>query len=413
MAQFCMIADKSNMDLSAGFPFPLIKSGLLNEYPFLDKDIKTDVLVLGGGISGALMLYYLAKAGVDCTLIDGRTIGLGSSCASTSLLQYEIDTPLTELTQMIGKQHAFDAYLLSSQAIDKLEVIAGKIGFDNFQRKQSLYYAAKKKDVSFLEKEFELRKEAGFDLRFLYQAQIENKFGFTAPAALLSKQGAQTNAYEFTHALLQYVIKKGVPVYDRTEAISIKHGKDKVLLTTDKGYKIQAKKVIYATGYEVVKYIKEKIVKLQSTYAICSEQMKASDLKLLAGSLIWNTADPYLYMRLTSDSRILIGGRDEEFYNPKKREALLRSKTRQLTNDFRKLFPEILFQPEFSWTGTFGSTKDGLPYIGPYKKLANSYFSLGFGGNGITFSLIGAEMISNMITGRKNIHEDIFSFNRI
>lgn len=413
MAQFYMIAGKSCMDLSSGLPFPLIQSGLPYEYPFLDKDIHTDVLVLGGGISGALMMYHLVKAGVDCTLIDGRTIGLGSSCASTSLLQYEIDTPLTELTGMIGKANAFDAYKLSSAAIDKLEVIAEKIGFDNFERKESLYFAAKKKDVSFLQAEFKLRKKAGFDIRFLEEAQVEKKFGFSAPAALLSKQAAQTNAYEFTHELLQYCCNKGVALYDRTEAISIKHGKDQVMITTDKGCMIRAKQIVYATGYEVVKYIKEKIVKLESTYAICSEQMKKEDLKLLSGTLLWNTADPYLYMRLTTDNRILIGGRDEEYYNPKKRDELLKAKTRALVRDFKKLFPGILFKPEFSWTGTFGSTKDGLPFIGPYEKLANSYFSLGFGGNGITFSLLGAEMIATMIKGKKNKHEDIFSFNRI
>ena len=57
--------------------------------------------------------------------------------------------------------------------------------------------------------------------------------------------------------------------------------------------------------------------------------------------MIWNTADPYLYMRTTQDNRIIIGGRDEPFYNPVKRDKLLKKKTQQLTHDFQKIFPDV------------------------------------------------------------------------
>ncbi len=178
------------------------------------------------------------------------------------------------------------------------------------------------------------------------------------------------------------------------------------------GYSIKAKKLVYATGYEVVKYISKPIIKLQSTYAIISETLSIDKPFWKNDMLLWNTADPYLYMRTTPDKRILVGGRDEDFYSPAKRDALLIKKTKQLTGDFKKTFPLINFIPEFSWTGTFGSTKDGLPYIGNYKKLPNSYFTLGFGGNGITFSLIAAEIIADEIRGVKNSDMSIFSFER-
>lgn len=401
------------MDLSYGYPFWLIKTGLPFNYPFLEKDIKTDVLVIGGGISGALMLYYLANAGINCVLIDRRTIGLGSTAASTSLLQYEIDIPLVELTEKIGMQNAITAYRLCSDAIDKLERIALKSGFRDFERKQSLYYAAFKKDISFLKKEYAMRKKAGFDIKLLDESSIKNKFGFTAAAALLSKQGAQTNAYEFTHALLQYCIKKGSSVFDRTEAVSIKYSRAGINIRTGKGNTIKATRLINATGYESLEYIDPKFVKLKSTYAICSEQMNKKYLASLKEYIIWNTADPYLYMRLTNDNRVLVGGRDEDYYDPKRRDALLPRKVKQLTKDFKKLFPAIPFIPEFSWAGTFGSTRDGLPFIGNYGKRKESFFSLGFGGNGITFSLIAAEMIMEMLQGKKNKQQELFSFNRI
>ena len=77
------------------------------------------------------------------------------------------------------------------------------------------------------------------------------------------------------------------------------------------------------------------------------------------------------------------------------------------------MYPKLTFKPEFNWCGTFGATKDGLPFIGEYPGLANGYFALGFGGNGITFSLIAAEIIKDLIIGKKNKDEEIFSFSRL
>ena len=117
-------------------------------------------------------------------------------------------------------------------------------------------------------------------------------------------------------------------------------------------------------------------------------------------------------MRLTDDNRIIMGGRDETFYNPQKRDKLIRKKTALLKRDFQKLFPDINLIPEFSWTGTFGSTKDALPYIGAYPKTPHTYYALGFGGNGITFSVIAAEIICDMIAEKKNANLSLFSFSR-
>jgi len=400
------------MNLKAGLPYPLIKDGLIANYPKLEENIHTDILIMGGGISGALTAHYLIKNGIDCTVVDARTIGLGSTCASTSLLQYEIDTPLHELAELIGLKGASRSYWLCKDAIDKLASIAAEIGFSDIEMKESLYYAAAKKDVAALQKEYNIRKQEGFDVRYLDEDALLQKTGIAAPGAILSKHGAQTSAYMFTHYLHQHNIKKGLKVYDRSPISKINHNKNNVELTTENGCKIKARKMIYATGYESVNYIDKHIVKLESTYAMVSEPLSTPAPFWENDMLIWNTADPYLYMRSTTDNRILVGGRDEDFYSPKKRDQLISTKTKQLVKDFNKVFPDIEFIPEFSWTGTFGSTKDGLPYIGNYKKLKNSYFALGFGGNGITFSLVAAEIILDELLGIKNPDAPLFSFNR-
>lgn len=401
------------MTLKSGYPFWLVKNGLPFTFPKLDHDITTDVVIIGAGISGALVRYYLVNEGIDCVTLDARTIGLGSTSASTSLLQYEIDRPLCKLIDTVGKEKAERAYQLCGEAITKIGKISKELGLDDFEYKQSIYYAAFKKDVPMLKKEFEARKAAGFEVEYLEPDELLKQYGFKGYGAIRSKLAAQTNAYMFTHCLLQHRRNKkdDVNIYDRTEVTTIKHNKNGVTLKTESGYTVKCNKLVYATGYEVVNFIDKKIVDLQSTYAVISEQYNERPF-WKDEALIWNTANPYLYLRTTPDNRVLIGGRDVWFHDPAKRDKLMKYKAKHLVEDANKLFPHLNFKPEFTWCGTFGSTKDMLPYIGEYKPLPNSYFSLGFGGNGITFSLIGAEIIRDLILGRDNKDAEIFKFDR-
>lgn len=401
------------MDLTSGYPFSLVRYGMPFTYPKLTTAVKTDVVIIGGGISGALTGYYLHKAGFDCVIVDGRSIGLGSTCASTSLLQYEIDVSLHELSARIGKQNAVRAYQLCRESIYKLGIIAAETGLAEFRPNKSLYYAASKKDERFLQREFQSRKDNGFLVDYLAAADLKKEFNVAAPAAILSHDAAYADAYLFTHALHQHGIKNGLRVYDRTLVKKVKQGRDNFTLITDDKITITAKKVIYANGYEVAPMIPKKYVRLYSTYVTVSEDLLPKSTVITKDVMMWSTARPYLYMRGTSDGRVIVGGRDEAFFNPAKRDKLIKRKSDLLVKDFHKLFPDAPFKREFSWAGTFGTTPDGLPYIGSYGKMSHSYFALGFGGNGITFSLIAAEILTDLLLKKKNSDAAIFTFDRI
>ena len=128
--------------------------------------------------------------------------------------------------------------------------------------------------------------------------------------------------------------------------------------------------------------------------------------------MMWNTDDPYLYLCGTSENRVIVGGRDESFINMKNMHAYLDKKSSLLEKDFGRSFPGCSIKKEFAWSGVFGKTKDSLPYIGQYSKTPRTFYALGFGGNGITFSLVAAEIITDLLLGRKNLDADIFSFTR-
>lgn len=400
------------MDLRSPYPYWLLRHGIINTYPSLQKDLKTDIAIIGAGISGALAAWELCKVGFNTVVLDRRHVGTGSTAASTSLLQYEIDEPLHKLIDKVGEKNAVRSYLLCRDAIGKLEKICNQLPDPGlFVRKPSFQYASSKKDVTGLKKEFKLRKQAGFSLQWLEPENIQSKFGFIKPAGILSKDGAEADAYKITHALLKKCIKKGAQVFDNTEVTHIFHHKHGIELITANKKKIRAKKIIIACGYESQRYIPKKVQELDSTYAIASEPFAVKDF-WFKNSLIWETASPYLYLRTTTDNRVIVGGKDVPFTNPRKRDALLTTKARALEKSFSDLFPEIFFKTDFKWAGSFASTKDGLPYIGSLPQRLHTYFALGFGGNGITFSLIAAEIIRDLLKGKRNPDANIFSFNR-
>lgn len=400
------------MNLRSDSPYWLLRHGIVSSYPSLQKNIKTDVAIMGGGISGALVARELNKAGFTTIVLDRRHIGTGSTAASTALLQYEIDTPLHKLMNMVGEKNAVESYLLCRKAIYTIEDICKKLPATGlYSQKPSLQFASFKKDVADLKKEYTLRKQAGISLQWLEEEAVQKKFGFTKPAALLSKDGAEADAYAITHALLFQLNKKGVQVFDNTEVSHIHHHKKNIELITDAGIKITAKKLVIACGYESQQYINHQVQTLYSTYAIASEPFAEKDF-WYKNALIWETADPYLYMRTTADKRIIIGGKDIPFTGRVKRDQLLTAKARDLEKSFSKLFPGIAFKTDFKWTGSFATTKDGLPYIGSIAERPHTYFALGFGGNGITFSVIAAEIIRDLLVQKKNTDAAIFSFDR-
>ena len=401
------------MDLHSGLPFWLVKNGILEDYPQLSKNTKCHVVILGGGITGALQAYFLIKAGIQCIIVEKRSIGLGSTCASTALLQYQIDTKLIHLIEKVGAKDAIRSYKLCAESIEIIENISKEIDHKEFKRVQTLFYASHTKHVKDLKKEYEVHKENGFNVNYLSKGDLKKNYGINKSGGIESFHSAQIDAYKFCNQILEFCKLKGLEIYDRTDVVHIEHHKDQVILKTNGGHTIEADWLIYATGYEITNYIDKNIVKLNTTWAVVSEQLENKQVKLWNNkALIWETAEPYLYMRTTRDNRIMIGGEDEQMNDPRKRALKMNNKTDRILKKFNKLFPEIKFKPEFQWAGTFGTTKDGLPYIGTYQNKPRGLFALGFGGNGITFSIIGSEINRDIILGKNNKDRHIFRFDR-
>ncbi|MDO9116669.1 MAG: FAD-dependent oxidoreductase [Nitrospira sp.] len=256
------------MDLRSGHPFWLLKNGLLSDYPSLKHDECCEVAVIGGGITGALVAHGLVQEGVETVLVDTRDIGAGSTAASTALLQYEIDTELHELIGSVGEAHAVRSYRLGLEAIDRVERLCGELGDEcGFERKSSLYLASLKSDVSKLRKEYEARKAFGFHVEYWDAKEIGARSSFSAPGAILSHGDAQVDPFRLTHRLIQAARLQGLRVYDRCKVSKVESSGGGVVLHTKPGFRIRGRRVVFATGYESQRYLKQKVGSLKSTFS--------------------------------------------------------------------------------------------------------------------------------------------------
>ena len=165
------------MDLRSGASTWPIKNGLLATYPPLERDETCDVAIIGGGITGSLVAHRLVSEGIETVLVDKREMGTGSTAASTSLLQYEIDTELADLIDRVGVSHAVRAYQLGLEAIDQIAEMVRKIGDPcGFERTDSLYIASKRSHVAKLRREYECRRQYGFDVEYLDDKNVMDQF---------------------------------------------------------------------------------------------------------------------------------------------------------------------------------------------------------------------------------------------
>jgi len=260
-----------SLDLRTGKPVWSINKLRIAQHKKLTNNIRSEVVVIGGGISGALIAHRLINLGMQVTIIDSRKIGAGSTSASTAILSYEADVNLGELIKQIGRRAAVRAYRAGIEAIESIgETIKTLDDSCDFKKKRSLYLASDLKDVKLLERECKTRQKYNFNVTLLQKHQLAKLFSLDAPCAILSEEAAEVNPLKLTLALFRCAQGKGLKVFIHTKVKTYRRQGKESVLTTDDNVQVRARHVVFATGYESQQWLKQKSVRLVSSYAIAS-----------------------------------------------------------------------------------------------------------------------------------------------
>lgn len=399
------------MRLHSGAPFWLLENGLREMGTEGAPPRSCDVVVIGAGITGALVADALSAEGLSVLILDRRAPASGSTAASTSLVSYEIDVRLVDLSRKIGEAAAVQAYRLSQEAVHELAGIAESLSEPvGFEPCPSLCLATQQRHHRGLQDEVDMRQRYDLDAEYWSARQVEQAYGFPSYGALRTGTAAVLDPVSFTRALLARATSRGALLLARTPARDVRPEGGGLAVSTARGA-TTCGWVVYAMGYEMPAELRAGMVALHTTYALVTEPL--DHLGPWKGEcIVWETARPYSYMRATDDKRVMIGGADMPFKDEAWRERFMPSRTRRLERKLATWLPGIETRTAFTWAGTFGETRDGLPYIGALSSCPRALYALGYGANGITFGALAGRLVRDVCLGRANPDLELFRLDR-
>ena len=367
-----------------------------------------DVAIVGAGISGAIAAAVLTIAGHDVTVIDRRLPGQGSTLASTAMILFEIDTPLSELAEKIGGKSAERAYLRSYRAVAALgELIRSQDLSCAWKERDALLLTGDEMGQRAMAAEAAYRAKIGLPSQFLKGVEVRARYGFDRTGAIVSRGSAELNPVQLAAECLRVAQRNGARIYAPHDVTEIHASSRQVVLATAEGATVTARRALIATGYETLKQIPADDYELVATWAIATRPLPPERF-WPTRCLVWEAADPYLYVRATEDNRIIAGGEDGAFDSPERRDRLLAKKSKAVLEKLRGLLGDKALEIEYAWAGTFADSPTGLPFISEVAGLPNCLGLLGCGGNGITFAMVAAEIARRWAAGRPDPDADLF-----
>ncbi|GLK75479.1 FAD-dependent oxidoreductase [Methylopila jiangsuensis] len=399
---------RSKRDLRSGVPLWLQRE-TPSPAAALERNEAADVLVVGGGVSGALVADAALQAGFSVIAIDRRDFVRGSTPASTALLQFEIDEPLTALSEAIGEADAARAYWRSASAVSHLAGRIADLGIAcGLKPRDTVYLPGDVLDPRALAREATARARIGLRSRYAEAAEIKAMTGIEADGGIVSSGCAELDPVRLTRGLWRSAMARGARLFAPVEATDVEESRSGVTVATAGGQEITATWVVLATGYELMPFVPMEGHQVLSTWAMATKPQP--DRLWPSRALIWEAADPYLYMRTTPDGRVIVGGEDEPIDDDDKRDALTAKKVAAIGRKLKARLPELSVEPEFSWAGFFGESDTGLPTIGTPPGLKRTFAVMGYGGNGVTFSAVAAQLLQRAMIGLADPDADLFAF---
>ncbi len=377
----------------------------------LSADIEADVVVVGAGVSGAMVAEQLSDAGLDVVIVDRRRPVSGSTSASTALIQYEIDDAIRDLIPAVGLERAQRFWRRSKLALDALRERTRRLGIVcDLQARDSLFLEGAVLDAQALAEEARLRRDLGLEVRFMDRQSVQDTYGIAGRAAILGYDNIAADPVRLASGYLRCALKRGARLLSPVEITEVVPLAASVRCETDRGPTLRARHLVFATGYEMPKGVPTKGHTISSTFAMATRPQPRRLWPTQC--FIWEASDPYLYMRTGPDGSIICGGEDEDFADAERRDAMLDAKIAVIEQKLAALFPKVDPRAQFAWCGNFGKSATGTPSIGPVPRMNNCFAVLGYGGNGITYSMLAAQILTSMITGGHDPDSDLFSFTR-
>lgn len=393
------------------------------QYPWLGEDLTCTVAVVGGGLTAAMTAMRFAEAGIDTVMLSADPVGHGATSSAAGIMSVDGEEGLGALVEAIGADRAMIAANLLRESIDNIETLCSTLGDDcGFRRMDCLRYTEKAENAADIRREYSLRVHNGIDAELLDPNEASRQFTFPIEAGVYSKGvAAQADPFRLVHTVTAAAKQHGARIFENTGVHSIEEEADcpaeekPITLSCSTGYSVSADYVVLAAGMDTGRECGG-IEGCRTTYMVATEPI--TDFSGWRGPCIIRRAEePRLYLTVTADNRILIGGLDSMLMDEHGRlagvldlSAKAHRRYELLSRTLREMFPAIRdITDEFHFAVRDGHTADHLPVIGRRPDSSRIAYALGCGDNGILHAELAGRFLLQQYRGEGSRELGLFS----
>jgi glycine/D-amino acid oxidase-like deaminating enzyme/nitrite reductase/ring-hydroxylating ferredoxin subunit len=377
-------------------------------FPPLGQDLKTEICVVGAGISGVTTAYLLLKNGFQVTLLDRDSFGDGETARTTAHLSNVLDAGFTKVIRLHGEKGAKLAFESHSDAIDLIEKIIEEESIDcDFKRVEGYLFLSPDSKANYLQEEYEACKKVGFQEITLEASP--RYFATLGPAIRYPQQG-RFHSLKYLKGLLKAIVEMGGKVYGLTKVTEVHGGKD-AYVKTDFGHRVSCEQIVVTTNVPMNDWVQIHIKEgAYRSYVIGIEVPENT----FPDILLWDTGHPYHYVRKIESKKkgfdiVLVGGEDHRV-GQEKDDHYPFEKIEKWARERLGLAGKITHK----WSGQIIEPFDGLAFIGRNPMDADNVFIItGGSGHGLTHGSLGATIVRDLIQDHPNEWSKLYDPSRI
>ncbi|HOP10522.1 MAG TPA: FAD-dependent oxidoreductase [Oscillospiraceae bacterium] len=360
------------------------------QFERLSENVSTDVLIIGGGMAGVLCAYELQRRGIEYLLLEGRTIGRGTTRGTTGVLTAQHDARYTDLTARFGADKAKGYLNANLGAVKRFRSLAREVPCD-FEERPSFQYTTV--DPEPLKREAEAVNALGFPARFV----IETPLPFPVSGAVVYPGMAQFHPLKFL-----YGIVRGLNIRENSFVYGVDGIRGGEITAYTLHGDIKAKRVVMAAHFPFIDRRGLYFMKMfqMRSFVIALENAPDFDGTYVNADSDTDDVRSGIYLR-HYQGLLLAGGGDH-------RTGKQGGGFEAVRAFCRAYLPNV--KEKYVWAAQDCMALDEVPYIGQYSPATpNLYVATGFNEWGMTSSMIAADILADLLSGRENPYAEVFT----
>ena len=362
-----------------------------NTYPYVYKDMECDVIIIGGGICGAINAFFLAKDGFKVVVIEKNIIGYNNTSVSSACISDFVDELYIKYISSKDKNITRKIYDLKKKSDSLLNEILVDIGMHNDAQKINYNIVNTRLfQKGALNQELNIRNDIGQKVQKSEKGNVIN----------IEESARIINPYEFTSRVFEYISRfPNVSIFENTEVKEINSSYDNVSVVTQNDFNIIASSLIVTTNLEQLPISNLPNIDIYKRFSV---SIKSDILNNKKAIKVLN--DIPIYIRIDEKGNIVASGIDTKYIskmeNTKYLDLIEKENSKKIMSVLYKLYPKAEFSNEiYAHSGNIFMSKDNLPLISEIPNMPNVYVNIGMGSSSISQMLVGADILKEALKG--------------